>query len=205
MKYTKKDVFFRTINDMVSMIPFYTLSITFLTFLHSLWEGFSPIMLSKLINNITLYINGSVNQCILYIAIYVILFLIMQLIISLVSILENNGIYEKTDYLIRSKFCAKIRDIPLIYFEDANNLNILEKAKKSMKDETIPNIWRTVSDSFFLIFTIAALSISLMSFNFFLFPMAILSSIPGFVIVKHQSSQEFQLTINQLAEYVLRK
>lgn len=194
----KIKLIFRISSDIYHMVPVALLASTIYIVIDSIWNAISPAILSMLFEQVANHFKNEAIQYLPTILVYVGLYAIVQITQIIGSIADNNGIYEKCNLLLRTKFIRHTGELSPLYYENHSNLVQIERVRACITEEVIPNVWRCFIEILGSVITIGGLIYTLMSFDFLLLPLALISVIPILLIEIFQGKEIHKLKLKQV-------
>lgn len=164
--------------------------------LNGMWNALSPAILSELFERVERHLIEPSIDIWNVLFFYLIGFAFIQLSQIAGSIAENNGIYEKVSLKLREKLIIHAGTMPPIFFENSEHLDEIEKAHYCIYNESISNIWRNGLEIIGTAISFIGISITLISFHFYLFVLALISVIPLLIANIHNAKEIYQLTVS---------
>lgn len=168
--------------------------------LSGIWYAASPILLSNIFGRLAVMKEMRTLDIWKLVLIYITLFFLLQIVQIVGSVAENNGVYEKAGLKLRIRFYEHTSRLPLIFYENSENLDKIEKAKQCIYNESIPNTWRNGMEIIGSIVSCIGLSITLASFHLLLFPLALISVLPILIASMQNTDELYQLQMRQVKE-----
>lgn len=181
--------------DIYRMVPVALLASTIYVVIESIWNAISPAILSVLFDQVA---KREAVQYLPTVLVYVVLYAVVQITQIIGSIADNNGIYEKCNLLLRTKFIRHTGELSPLYYEEHSNLVQIERARACITEEVIPNVWRCFIEALGSTMTIGGLIYILMSFDFILLPLALISVIPVLFIEIFQGKEIHKVKLKQV-------
>ena len=191
VNYIKKTI--QVIKDIITLVPFYFLLSLLSVLVDALWSFVSPLALSHIFDNLP---NMEIVSILIWR--YIFFSFIIQIIQMIGNIADNNGIYEKLEYLLHTRFVNCVSRLSPVFFESHDNLGKAACAKSCITQEAIPNIWRCFIDGIGGIIATAGMLCTLASFNLILSLLGIITVIPMFVVYIMQGKEKYNLEKKQI-------
>ncbi len=149
-----------------------------------LFEGLFPAVLTiltvQLFDSVEKFIQGSADfsQAVLYGCLIAAANLVYRAVEPLSSVAINAGVYEKGGYYARIRLAEKSARLPMVCFEDANVINLRQRASQCVNREIHGQIYMNLNTSVTSFISVIAVTLTLSHYSLLFIPVSICSVVP---------------------------
>ena len=140
---------FRAARQVQSSIPVMGILAQFFYLFDGLFPAVLTILTVRLFNSVEKFLQGSADfsQAVLYGCLIAAANLVYRTVEPLSSVAINAGVYEKGGYYAPNRLAEKSARLPMIYFEDANTINLRQRASQCVNREIHGQIYMNLNTS----------------------------------------------------------
>lgn len=201
---TKMDsirVYFRAIRQVQSATPFLGIVAHFYYLFESIYPAVATILTVGLFDSVGNYIQGSADfsQAVRYGWMLAAAYIVYRLFEPFSNMAINAGVYEKGVMDARIRLAEKSAKLPLVYYEDANIINLRQRAVQCVNHEIHGQVHMNLNLLFTSAVGVISVSLALSKYSLLFIPISICSVIPYLVsyIIR---GKEFTRTRRQQAK-----
>lgn len=193
-RYSLLNLLYRTEKDIFRIAPIGAILMVMSLIIQSLIVGFHTYYLAEMFTNAQLYLYGSdVKNLVIFDGCLLVAFYALRQLTAALFTGAMVRVDSKVMYSLNIELSKKCTRLPLIYFEDADKVNELTRAKNCLQ-------WTKLTDlslSFYNIFSEIILVISVITvlakFNIWLIPISFISVLPFIIIRVIRGNQFYEL------------
>lgn len=192
---------FRAARQVQSSIPVMGILAQFYYLFEGLFPAVLTILTVRLFNSVEKFLQGSADfsQAVLYGCLIAAANLVYRTAEPLSSVAINAGVYEKGGYYARIRLAEKSARLPMIYFEDANTINLRQRASQCVNREIHGQIYMNLNTSVTSFISVIAVTLTLSHYSLLFIPVSICSVAP-YLISYLIRGKEFTRTRRQQAK-----
>lgn len=182
-RYNALQILGKVYKQTLKAVPFSGISGVINYLAQGLFPAFTSLILARLFDDAYSLTQGvdTLNTVILYGVLFVSAYAIVYIFQFISSITINAGIYERCTSYYNMKISEKTSKLPLISFENADVLNLQNRAKDCIGREILSQIYMSstvfITSGISVVSTIAVLA----AYNIWFVPISIFSVFPYFV------------------------
>ncbi len=182
-KFNMFQIVGKTYKSVLKIVPFSGIASPFYYVLDGLFPAIIALISAKLFDGVYAFLNYSdeLNTVIKFGAFFVLIYVIKYLFQIFFSIPINAGVYEKCSSFFRLQISEKLVKLSLIDFENAEILNMRNRAQECVNREVLSRIYMMVA--VFTTSAIGAVSVItvLASYSVWFLPISVFSVLPYFI------------------------
>jgi len=172
--------FFRAVRQVQSTVPVWGIIAQLYYLLEGNFPAVNTILMVGLFNSVENFIQGTADfsLAVRYGCLLAAAYLVYQVLQPVSSVAINAGVYEKGVYYARIRLAEKSSELPMACYEDANIVNLRQRAAQCVDREIHGQIYMNLNIFFTSAVGVVTVTLTLSRYSLLFIPIVLCSVIP---------------------------